>query len=139
MLHTRKHVTHARICTNAHDIPRSNTWEENEECFQLTQHNPRRRYKTTIVVTEVAPVCTLLQPQMKTPRGKVEYRKENKQIKKGMKGAKQKWIDNQCEEIEHSIATNNTKKAFQLVKTLTEHQQGKVYNLQNKEGKCLTE
>ncbi len=40
-----------------------------------------------------------------------------------MKEAKQKWIDDQCEEIEHSIATNNTKKAFQLVKTLTKQQQ----------------
>ena len=54
----------------------------------------------------------LLKPQRKTPRGKIEYRKVNKQIKKGMKEAKQKWIDDQCEEIEHSIATNNTNKAF---------------------------
>ena len=36
-------------------------------------------------------------------------------------------------------ATNNTKKAYQLVKTLTKQQQGKVNNIQDKEGKCLTE
>ena len=63
----------------------------------------------------------------------------NTQIKKEMKEAKQKWIDGQCEEIEHSIATNNTKKAFQLVKTLTKQQQGNVNNIQHKGGKCLTE
>ena len=56
-----------------------------------------------------------------------------------MKEAKQKWTDDQCEEIEHSIATNNTKKAYQLVNTLTSQQQGKVNNIQDKDGKCLTE
>ena len=55
-----------------------------------------------------------------------------------MKEAKQKWIDDQCEEIEHSIATNNTKTDFQLVKTLTMQQQSKVTNIQDKDGKCLT-
>ena len=42
---------------------------------------------------------TLLKPQRKTPIGKIQYRKVNKQIKKGMKEAKQKLIDDQCEEI----------------------------------------
>ena len=81
----------------------------------------------------------LLKPQRKTPIGKIEHRKVNKQIKKGMKEATQKWIDDQCEEIEHSIATNNTKKAFQLVKTITKQPQSKVNNIQDKDGKCLTE
>ena len=65
----------------------------------------------------------------------------NEPIKKGTKKANQKWIDDQseCEEIEHSIATNNTKKAFRLVKTLTKQQQSKVTNIQDKDGKCLTE
>ena len=82
----------------------------------------------------------LHKPHRKRPRGEIEYRKvTNKQIKKGMKEAKQKWIDDQCEEIEHSMATNNTKKAFQLVKTLTKQQQSKVTNIQDKDGKCLTE
>ena len=81
----------------------------------------------------------LLKPQRETPAGKIEYRQVNKQIKKEVKEAKQKWIDDQCEEIEHSTATNNTKKAYQLVKTLTKQQQGKVNNIQHKGGKCLTE
>ena len=78
-------------------------------------------------------------PQRKTLRGKIEYRKVIKQAKKGIKEAKQKWIDDQCEEIEHVIATSNTKKAFQLVQTLTKQQQSKVTNIQDKDGKCLTE
>ena len=81
----------------------------------------------------------LRKPQRKTPRGNIEYRKVNKQIKKEKKEAKQKWIDDQCEDIEHSIATNNTKKAFQVVKILTKQQQSKVNNIQDKDGKCLTE
>ena len=56
----------------------------------------------------------LLKPQRKTIGGNIEYRKVNKQVKKGMKEAKQKRIDDQCEEIEHSIANNNTKKPFSL-------------------------
>ena len=56
-----------------------------------------------------------------------------------MKEAKQKWIDDQCDEIEHSIATNNGKKAYQPVKTTTKQQQVKVNNIQDKDGKCLTE
>ena len=56
-----------------------------------------------------------------------------------MKEAKQKWIDDQCDEIEHSIATNNTKKAYQLVKTITKQQHVKVNNIQEKDWKCLTE
>ncbi len=54
----------------------------------------------------------LLKPQRKTSRGKIEYRQVNKQIKKVTEEAKQKWIDDQCEEIEHTIAINNMKKAF---------------------------
>ena len=81
--------------------------------------------------------CRLLKPHRKTTTGKVEYRNGNTPIKKGMKEAKQKWIDDQCDEIEHSIATNNKKKAYQLVKTLTKQQQGKVTNIQDKDGKCL--
>ena len=45
----------------------------------------------------------------------------------------------QCDDIEHSIATNNTKKAYQLVKTHTKQHQGKVNNIQDKDGKYLTE
>ena len=56
-----------------------------------------------------------------------------------MKEATQKWIGDQCEEIEHSIATNNTKNAFQLVKTLNKQQQCRVNNIQYKDGKCLAE
>ena len=43
----------------------------------------------------------LLKPERKTSSGKIEYRKVNKQIKKGMKEAKQKWMDDKCDEIEH--------------------------------------
>ena len=92
-----------------------------------------RRPKTKPWVTDnILNMCDtrrLLKPERKTSSGKIEYRKVNKQIKKGMKEAKQKWIDDQCDEIEHSIATNNTKKAYQLVKTLTKQQQSKVNNI----------
>ena len=35
-------------------------------------------------------------------------------IKKGMKKAKQDWIDEQCRDIEESLNRNNSKKAHQI-------------------------
>ena len=100
---------------------------------------PKTQAWATDDILNMCDTRRLLKPQRKTPRGKIEYRKVNKHIKKGMKEARQKWIDDQCEEIEHSIATNNTKKAFRLVKTLTKQQQSKANNTQDKDGKGLTE
>ena len=69
----------------------------------------------------------------------VLYRTVNRQIKKGMKKAKEDWIGEQCENIEDSLKKNNSKRAYHLVKDLTSTKQERTKTIQNKSGTCLTE
>ena len=55
-----------------------------------------------------------------------------------MKMATETWIQDQCQEVEACLRTNNSKKAYQLVKDLTTEKQGKITTIQDKSGKCLT-
>ena len=63
----------------------------------------------------------------------------NNDIKRCMKKAKEKWIGEQCSEIEESLRKNNSKRAYQQVKYLTTVKQGKATTVQGRSGKCLTE
>ena len=56
-----------------------------------------------------------------------------------MKKAKEKWVGEQCSEIEEILRKNNSKRAYQLLKDLTTVKQGKATILQDRSGKCLTE
>ena len=60
---------------------------------------------------------------MKKKRYKAEgaekYKEANRGIQKAVKKAKEDWIDAQCEENETYLYTNNSKRAYQLVKDLT--------------------
>lgn len=47
------------------------------------------------------------------------YRTANKDTKKEIVTARNGWIQHQTIDIERNLATNNTRKAFKLVKTLT--------------------
>ena len=56
-----------------------------------------------------------------------------------MNTAKENWTGEQCSEIEENLRTNNSKKAYQLVKDLTTMKQGKATTVQDRSGKCLKE
>ena len=56
-----------------------------------------------------------------------------------MQKAKEKWIGEQCSEIEENLRKNNRKRAYQVVKDLTTVKEGKVTSDQDRSGKCLTE
>ena len=56
-----------------------------------------------------------------------------------MKKAKEKWIENQFSYIENSLATNNSKKAFKIVKELTCENKGVTRSIQDSNGNCLIE
>ena len=58
---------------------------------------------------------------------------------KGIRKAKETWIEEQCQGIEENLQKNNSKKAYQLVKKLTSSKQGRTTTIQDKAGKCLTE
>ena len=70
---------------------------------------------------------------------KSEYSKVNKQVKKEMVKAKEKWIEDQCEDIENNLSKNNSKKAYDTVKNLTKPKQSKVSTIKDKNGETLIE
>ena len=76
---------------------------------------------------------------MKNTTGKGEYRKVNRNIKKEMKRVKEEWIEKQCTEIEECIMKNNSRKAYQMIKELTQRKQANVNNIEDNKGSCLTE
>ena len=73
------------------------------------------------------------------PEGSEKYKEVNNNTKRGMKKAEEKWIGEQCSEIDENLRKNNSRRAYQLVKDLTSVKQGKVTTVQDRSGKCLTE
>ncbi|XP_071497554.1 uncharacterized protein [Diadema antillarum] len=71
--------------------------------------------------------------------GKAEYSEINKMIRKSMKQAKENWIEQKCADIETNLERNNSRKAFEIVKSLTKQEQSRATTIQDKNGKCLTE
>ena len=69
----------------------------------------------------------------------VIYREVNNEVKRSMRETKQRWIEDQCAEIEEHLSNNNSKKAYKTIKELTNTKQGRVMTIQDKSGKCLTE
>ena len=80
-----------------------------------------------------------LKREKNTEEEAAKYSKISKKIRKGMKKAKEDWIEEQCTEFEDCLTNNNSRRAYQVVKELTKQRQVKVNTIQDKEGKCLTE
>ena len=103
----------------------------------------RRAVKRPWVTTSILDLCderrALKKERHETAEGARKYRAINQEIKKSIKKAKESWIDAQCQDIEDHIRKNDTKKAYQLVKTLTSTKQGKTITIQDKDGNCPTE
>ena len=68
-----------------------------------------------------------------------KYRQADKRVKMNMRKAKENWIAEQCKDIDKNLKLNNTKKAYQVVKDLTNNKQGRPSTILDKDGKCLTE
>ena len=73
------------------------------------------------------------------PERSDKYEEVNDNIKRCMKKAKEKWIGEQCGEIEETLRKNDSKRAYQLMKDLTTVKQGKATTVQDRSGKCYTE
>ena len=58
------------------------------------------------------------------PEGSEKYKEENN-IKRCMKKAKENWIGEQCSKTEENLRKNNSKRAYQLVIDFTTVKQGK--------------
>ena len=60
-------------------------------------------------------------------------------MKKEITKAKEKWINDQCEEVEQSLKMNNSEKAYDTVKLLTKPKQSKVNSIKDKNGDIIIE
>ena len=102
----------------------------------------QRIIKKPWVTADVLDLCDKrreLKKNKSDAEGAKQYGAVNQQVKKGMKKAKENWIEEQCQNIEENLKKNNSKKAYQLVKDLTSTKQGRTTTIQDKAGKCLTE
>ena len=80
-----------------------------------------------------------LKEDKSTTESATKYTEINNAIKRGMKKAKENWIEEQCSEIEDNINKNNSKRAFQIVNNLTKKRLPKTSSIQDKDGKLPTE
>ncbi|GFR81943.1 hypothetical protein ElyMa_004083600 [Elysia marginata] len=53
--------------------------------------------------------------------------------------AKENWVNNRCNDIARNLRVNSTKKAYQVLKDLSNNKQGRPSTILDKNGKCLTE
>ena len=97
-----------------------------------------RHKKKPWVTTELLGMCDkrrVLKRGKKCPGETDKYREINKEIRRGMTEAKEKWREKQCSEDN----VNKYNRAFQFVKDLTSEKKGRINTIQDKSGKCLME
>ncbi|GFN74782.1 endonuclease-reverse transcriptase [Plakobranchus ocellatus] len=90
---------------------------------------------------EILALCDIrrsLKKRKKESEGSKQYRETNVKVKRSIKEATEKWIEDQCEDIENSLKHNNTNKAYKIVKELTDTKEARATTIESKEGKCLT-
>ena len=75
----------------------------------------QRRVKKPWVNKDVLDLCDKrreLKNKKGTREGAKQYRKMNNLVKKNMKLAKEKWVNERCEEVESNLKRNNSKKSL---------------------------
>ena len=91
-----------------------------------------RHKKKPWVTTELLDMCDkrrVLKRGKNNPGGTNKYMEINKEIRTSMKEAKEKWIEEQCSEVEDNLNKNNSKR----------EKEGRINTIQDKSGTCLTE
>ena len=106
--------------------------------------NSGRPVKKPWVTNDILDLCAkrrkLKNKKNKKDRdGMAQYRAVNREIKKGMKKAKENWIGEQCQNNDDYLKKNISKKAYKLVQDLTGTKQERTTTIQDKGGTCLTE
>ncbi|XP_063595249.1 uncharacterized protein LOC134772112 [Penaeus indicus] len=67
-----------------------------------------------------------------------QYRKLNKEVERAIIKAKDEWVEKQAEDIEQSLAVNNSRKAYNVIKSLTREKSGRTNAIEDKTGQLLT-
>ena len=78
----------------------------------LGKHRRRTKPWVTDQILEMCDKRREAKKKKDTTEGRKEYAKMNRDIRKDMKTANQKWIEDQFKEIEEDLQNNNTKKHF---------------------------
>ena len=82
--------------------------------------NVRRRDPGSV---QILLICAIKRRELKKktfePEGSEKYREVHNNIERCMKKAKKNWTGEQCGKAEENLRTNNSERAFQLVKDLT--------------------
>jgi len=76
--------------------------------------------------------------RFKSRRENREYQTVNREVKQAIKDAKEQWIQQECSKIEAGIRSNNTKQAFQTLKTLTHSSTNQITCIEDADGNLLT-
>ena len=67
-----------------------------------------------------------------------EYQKANKEVRKKLRDTKEKWIKDQCYDIERGMKRGDSKAAFNTLRLITNSVQPKANAIENKQGELLT-
>ena len=104
-------------------------------------HGKHHQKKKLCVTAEILDLCSKrreLRKKRFKPEGSEKYKEVNN-IKRCMKETKENWKGERRSEIEENLRTNNSMRAYQLVKDLTAVKQGKASTVQDRSRKCLIE
>ena len=69
----------------------------------------------------------------------MRYKEADKAVRKEIKAAKDKWIQDQCDKIQSEFESNNLSTAFKSVKELTSQPVGASSVIKTKNGEVLTD
>ena len=83
----------------------------------LGKHRQKKKPWVTADILDLCDKRRELRKKKIEPEASEKYKEVNNNTKRCMKKAKKKWIEKQCSEIEENLRKNNTKRAYQLVKT----------------------
>ena len=104
----------------------------------LGKHRQKKKPWITAEILDLCDKRRELRKKRFEPEGSEKYKEVNDNIKRCMKKAEENWIGEECSEIEENLRRNNSKRAYQLVKDLTNVKQGKATTVQDRSEKCLT-
>ena len=63
----------------------------------------------------------------------------NREVRKKIRAVEEKWIEEQCKNVEKGMMTGNSKEAYNTLKTFTRTQQRKSAVIEDSSGNILTE
>lgn len=70
---------------------------------------------------------------------RAQYQDVQQEVRKDLRADKEEWIGEQCSAIEKSIISDDSKKAYNILKSITKTSQLRTAVVDDKKGKILTE